>query len=238
MNELISIVIPVYNHDLQLFDSLKSLKAQTYKNIEIIVVDNGSNDHWEEMVEKSKTELHLPIKACTEPKKGANWARNRGLRELSPESAYVIFWDADTIAKPQMLSKMKTALDNHPEAGYAYSQFYFGWKKMKSQSFNAEELKKNNYIDTTSLIRRRDFLNFDPQIQRFQDWDLWLTLLENKKTGIFIPEILYRKTVGRRRGISHWLPSFFFHLPFKTKAVEEYEKDKKIILDKHHLSRN
>src|SRR3989338_6178820 len=58
-----------------------------------------------------------------------------------------------------MLEKIMRTLQQHPEAAYAYSQFKFGWKKMRSQKFNAKDLKKYNFIDTTSLIRREALVN-------------------------------------------------------------------------------
>jgi hypothetical protein len=138
-----------------------------------------------------------------------------------------------------MLIKMLSALQNNPQASYAYSRFKFGWKKMKSHEFEPELLKKINYIDTTSLIRRADFPigGFDESLKRFQDWDLWLTMLVNKKTGVFVPEVLFKKIVNGRRGISSWLPSFIFKLPWKTKKVLEYKKAKEVILKKHNSNK-
>lgn len=76
---------------------------------------------------------------------------------------------------------------------------------------------------------------FATSLNRFQDWDLWLSMLERGQTGIFIPEVLYEKTVGSREGISTWLPSFVYQLPWKSKEVKKYESAKQIILKKHHL---
>jgi hypothetical protein len=60
-------------------------------------------------------------------------------------------------------------------------------------------------------------------------------LLEKGKTGVFVPEVLYAKIVKGRMGISNWLPSFMFKLPWKTKGVKKYEEAKKIIVKKHNL---
>lgn len=77
---------------------------------------------------------------------------------------------------------------------------------------------------------------FDTSLKRFQDWDLWLTLLERNKTGVFIPEVLYEKVVGTREGISTWLPCFMYLLPWKSREVKKYEFARQIIAKKHHLS--
>jgi glycosyltransferase involved in cell wall biosynthesis len=240
MQPLISVIIPVYNHAHTLKRTLESLFNQTYRPLEVIVVNDGSTDNFDEAVKEC---LLLTDGDCigagsvlsviSQPNSGAPVARNRGF--TSSKGEYVIFWDADTLSYPQMLQKMFAYLQKHPEASYAYSQFKFGWKRIKSQHFDADKLKQVNYIDVTSLIRRADFPKFDESLKRFQDWDLWLTMLEQGKTGVFIPEVLYEKVVGSREGISTWLPSFMYQLPWKTKQVKEYEGAKEIIVKKHRL---
>ena len=222
---------------MRIAESLKTAFDQTYKNFEIIVVNDGSTDNFEMEMEKIRNEYsskNYLIKVITQENRGAPAARNRGFKEASGE--FVIFWDADLVAKPEMLQKMKTALDEHQECSYAYSQFRFGWKKFKLQSFDAGELKKNNYITTSSLIRSEDFVGFDESVKKFQDWDLWLTMLEKNKIGIFIPEVLFTLKVSGRAGISSWLPKIAYALPFKLKMVKKYEDAKRIILEKHHLN--
>lgn len=199
-------------------------------------MDDGSTDNFNETIEtilKKDWIQNLSIRIVRQKNLGAGAARNRGFKESKGD--YVIFWDADTIAVPLMLDKMLAALQSNPAASYSYSQFRFGWKKIKSRPFDAVSLKQNNYIDTTSLIRRSDVLPFTEDLKRFQDWDLWLSMLEKGKFGIFIPEVLFKKEVGGRKGISEWLPSFFYHLPWKTKAVKEYEAARQVILRKHSL---
>lgn len=231
MNRLISVIIPVYNHASALEKSLFSLFRQTHRPLEVIIANDGSTDEFDKVVEKVRAKINLDIKIITQKHQGASTARNRGFVEAVGQ--YVIFWDADTIADPRMLEKMFAALENNPDKSYAYSQFRFGWKKMPSHPFDAEMLRKNNYIDTVSLIRRADFTGFDEKLKRFQDWDLWLTLLEKNKTGVFVPEVLYKKLVGLRRGISAWLPGFVYRLPWKIKPVREYIAAREIILKKH-----
>ena len=228
MNPLISVIIPVYNHAKVLPQTIASIFKQTYRPLEIIIINDGSTDNFSEAVKELEE-----VKIINQENKGAPTARNRGLSEAKGE--YVIFWDADTLAKSQMLEKMYQALLNNPGAAYAYSSFCFGFKKMLSRPFSAEKLKELNYIDVTALIRRNQAVPFDQKIKRFQDWDLWLTMLEQNKTGIFVPEILYKKAVGVRQGISQWLPRFVYKLPWKIKAVKEYEAAREIVLQKHGL---
>ncbi len=229
----ISVIIPVYNHAHTLEQSLRTLEKQTIQVKEVIIVNDGSKDNFNEVIENIKTTL--PLKILEQDNKGANSARNFGLQSATGE--YIIFWDADTVARPDMLEKMLKTLHDNPKVSYTYSQYKFGWKKMKGRIFDPELLKKFNYIDQTSLIRRTDLpaSGCDASVKRFQDWDLWLSMLENNKTGIFIPEILYKNITRGRKGISSWLPSFVFKLPWKMKAVRDYESAKQIILQKHKL---
>lgn len=239
MNGVISVVIPVYNHAHTLVKCVKSVLLQqkflSSNPIEIIIVNDGSTDNFDKTVAKIlKNDLAKSkiTKVITQKNAGAPTARNRGFKEAQGE--YIIFVDADTICYPRMFERMYRALQIHPEVSYAYSQFRFGWKKFGSHEFDPMALEKNNYIDTTSMIRAKDFPGFDESLKRFQDWDLWLTMWRQGKTGIFVPQVLYKKIVGWRRGISGWLPGFVYNLPWKTKKVRDYESAKAIVIKKHH----
>ncbi len=237
MPRLISVIVPVFNHANVIEKSLRSLALQTYRPFEVIVVNDGSTDNFKEKcqyLEKIADSYHFKIQIINQENQGAPAARNRGFNMAQGE--FVIFWDADTIAKPIMLQHLCEALDNYPEASYAYSQFRFGWKKMRSQYFNGDDLRKYNYIDTTSLIRREDFCEFDTNLKRFQDWDLWLTLLENKKKGVFVPEVLFRKIVTRSGISGGWLGAFLSYQFFrKNNRSRAYLEARKIIQTKHSL---
>ncbi len=242
MNPLISIIIPVYNHAHTLKKTIEDIFRQTYRPLEVIVVNDGSTDDFETVADEciDFVQTHFigmgsMLSVLSQENKGAPSARNLGFANSKGE--YVIFWDADTLASPQMLEKMFTALQNNPQSAYAYSQFKFGWKVIKSQNFDAEKLKQVNYVDATSLVRRSvlSAKPWDETLKRFQDWDLWLSLLAQGKTGVFIPEVLFGKVVKGRVGISNWMPSFMYKLPWKTKRVRKYEEAKAIVLRKYGL---
>lgn len=236
MRANISVIIPVYNHAATIVRSVSTIVNQTVLPTEIIIVDDGSTDNFDSAVPSllSLTQTAaIPLKIIRQENKGAAAARNRGFKDS--QGKYIIFWDADTIARPQLLQKMLAALEQDPRSSYAYSQFKFGWKTMRSQAFDPAVLQKINFIDTTSLIRRADFGGFDEKLRRFQDWDLWLTFLEQGKKGVFISEILFTKVVRGREGMSSWLPRLAFKLPWQTKRIKEHEAAKRIVLEKHGL---
>ena len=238
--------MPVYNR-LDVFQkALDSVLRQTYRPIEVIVVDDGSeqevrNQKSPKSVTSRQAEIRnqIPIIWIRQENKGAPAARNRGFFESKGE--FVIFWDADIIAVPELLEKMYQTLVKHPEASYAYCDYYFGKKKMSARWFDRDKLKRLNYIITTSLIRRSDFPGWDESLKKFQDWDVWLTMLEKNKIGVYVSDISLQ--VSSTRGIySSWLPVFAYHAPWRwlpvvRGLVQRYEVGKEIILMKHQLKK-
>ena len=223
----VSIVIPTYNHTVELKRTIDSIRSQTFTNHEVIVVDDGSKNP---IVESPHYRLIRKANG------GAPSARNRGLSESRGE--YVIFWDADLIAEPDMLEKMVFVLDAQPEITFVYSSHKFGWKKMPAQAFSVEALQERNYIHSTSLLRRNDALLWDESLEKFQDWDYWLTLVEQGKKGYWIDEYLF--TVSPGGTMSVWLPSFAYKKPWSLlpgvrKRVKKYNEARQIIKKKHSL---
>ena len=132
-----------------------------------------------------------------------------------------------------MLEVMLSTLEKNPQASYAYSSFKYGFKIFKLWPFDAEKLKKIPYIHTTSLIRREFFPGWDENIKRLQDWDLWLTMLEQGRAGVWINKILFKARGGGT--ISSWLPSFAYKLfPF-LESVKKYKAAEEIIRKKHGI---
>lgn len=234
---MISIIIPTYNHGSALPACLDSILAQSYQDFEIIIVDDGSSDNTEKIVNDYITNHEgAPIKYQKIEHGGAPKARNRGAAESQGE--FLIFADADLILKPQMLAELKKALDNHANADYAYSGFYFGWKRFRGQPFDSAKLQQMNFIHTSALIRREKFTGFDEELKRFQDWDLWLTMLKNGSQGVLVADELFRARVTRA-GISKWRPSFWYKiwpiLGWSPMSARRYEEAKRIIKKKHNL---
>lgn len=237
---LLSIIIPTYQHGRELPQCLESILGQTFKNYEVIVVNDGSLDNTAEVLEKYQKKFNAFSKnfaIINQTNQGANVARNRGAKEAGGE--FLLFCDADVILKKDALEKMLTALKEQKQASYVYSSFKFGFKLFRLWPFNEKRLKQMPYIHTTSLMRSKHFLGFDEKIKKFQDWDLWLTMLEKGYIGFWISEVLF-KVMPRKKGMSYWLPSFFYKIPWQNlgiriKAIEDYEKAKEIIKEKHRL---
>jgi len=224
---MISIIIPAYNAAETIQKCLDSVFNQTFKDFEVIVVNDGSTDDL--LLALSNCRRKLTI--FNQENKGAPAARNFGFKFSKGD--YVLFLDADIIMKPDMLESMLAALEEDKSAAFAYSSFKWGWKKFKLWPFDASRLRTEPYIHTSSLIRRSAFPGFDESLKKFQDWDLFLTIAERGGAGKFIPRVLFKvKTDGT---MSTWLPSIAYKLPFKFKSKAKYEYWREVIRKKHGI---
>jgi glycosyltransferase involved in cell wall biosynthesis len=257
-NHDIAVVIPCFNHANVLRRTLEALYHQTLQPKEVVVVDDGSVDNAEEVFlsfrpKRSEAEESLrrgpsaPSDSTRddirwefvrfETNRGAPAARNEGARRTT--SPFILFLDADAEFSPNALRQMSEALDQHPEASFAYANFLWGAKLFRGKSFDEEALKKQNYIHTSSLMRRADFPGFDETLTKFQDWDLWLTMAEQGKRGVWIDEVLYR-IQPRAQGYSRWLPRIAYMIPwqklgFQPKEVGRYRDAEAIVRKKHGI---
>lgn len=223
----ISVIIPVWNNPRALARCLCAIAEQAFHDFDVTIVDDGS----EPPIEPAACSLQLAARLIRQRHAGAPAARNRGARET--QSEFLLFCDADVELRPHALERMMRALHEHPEISYAYSAFRFGWKTFRSFPFNPGRLRRMPYIHTTSLIRRTHFPGFDESLQRFQDWDLWLTMLAHGHVGIHIPEALF--TVRSGGTMSRWFPSFALKLPWKPNRVRAYEDAASIVQKKHRI---
>ena len=238
---MISIIIPIYNQADKLKLALESIAAQSDQNFEVIIVDDGSTDNpdlvfGEFIVSLRSRGIQGGLGGYAFYKQengGAPSARNRGYQES--KGSYLFFCDADIVMKPNLLERLRFVLNNNPDASYAYSSFYFGKKLFKVGPFDANKMRREPYINPMALLRREHYpeCGWDESIKKFQDWDFWLTILENGYQGIFVPEVLYSVQTGGT--MSTWLPGFAYKLfPFLP-AVKRYQAAMKIIKKKHSL---
>lgn len=232
---MISIVIPYYNHESELSKALASIARQEHVNYEVIVVDDGSTVP----LDAALVREYIPTAQIVRHDRnmGAPAARNTGLDLAS--GTYIIFWDADVVAKPTMLEQMQEVLDTRPEIDVVYSDFIFGPKLFHLHPFDRVALEKKNYIHSTSLVRMSSAVRWDESLKKLQDWDYWLTLSKQGSVGYWIDAVLY--SVGERTsGMSRWIPSFAYRapfrwLPFVRKQVQAYDVAASIVREKHGM---
>jgi len=188
--------------------ALESLRKQNCRNFEMVIIEDS--------------EL-----------RGASWARNRGFEKVRTE--YVLFSDSDIMWELDALWTLSQILDAHPEASYAYGAYDLTRKEKKfgdprtligtycNEPWSAEMLRdytKRNFLSTMSLVRTRDYPMADESIERLQDYDMWLTMLGQGKTGVFCGRKIFAADL--RRGIS-----------FGNDL--SYEEALKKIVEKHNL---
>ena len=233
---MISVILPVYNRADKLKQTLDGLNSQTYRDFEVIIINDGSVDNPEKVftdfLTTSKTELNFFY--FNQKNQGAPTARNRGASEAKGD--YLFFCDDDSVLKPNAFEILLKTLAENPAASYAYPSFIWGKKLFRGRVFDPALLRKQPYIHTMALIRRSDFpsVGWDETIKKFQDWDLWLTMLENNKIGVFVDQVLF--TVATGGTMSSWVPAFAYkYLPFLP-AVKKYNAAMAIIYSKHKLS--
>ena len=241
---MISIIIPAYNAERTIKRCLESIFAPTFRDFQIVVVDDGSTDNTRKILQdfwRKFTDISSQFTVIEQENRGAQAARNRGWAECRMRNVacrMVLFCDADIVLRRDCLEKMVRALEEHPEASYAYSSFKFGWKKFKLWPFDAERLRRMPYIHTTSLIRAKDFPGFDERVKRLQDWDLWLTMMEQGHTGVWVSEVLFR-VINPKGTMSQWMPAFAYRLPkwlgIQSRAVARYNEAVARIKEKHRL---
>lgn len=232
---MISIIIPVYDQAQKLIKTLDSIARQTYRDYEVIIINDGSHDQVDLVFANyfKKLETENKYLFISQSNQGAPAARNRGWREAQGE--YLFFCDADAILKPEALEIMLRTLESNPQASYAYPSFNWGRKLFKVGNFDPDKLEAGPYIHTMALIRRSDFpaSGWDINIKKLQDWDLWLTMLEQGHIGVWVPQVLF--TVAPGGTISSWLPSFAYKLlPFLNR-VKKYNNALRIVKEKHAL---
>lgn len=196
MNDLVSIVIPAYNRENTIERAVRSVLYQTYKNIEVIVVDDCSKDNTKSIVLNNFGNDNRVIYHCLEKNSGACVARNKGV-ELS-NGKYIAFLDSDDefvpnkieiqVAKIRSTGAQMCATDYtiyHKDGSKGIVKTYNGTRE---EIYN--ELLYCNFITTGTLMGLRVcFLEtpFDESQPRYQDWDIVLRLCQ-KYSFSFINE--------------------------------------------------
>jgi glycosyltransferase involved in cell wall biosynthesis len=164
---LASIIIPTFNRAALVGDAIASAAAQTYRPLEIIVVDDGSTDRTAQVIrdrqEQLQTDQNLTLRYIHQPNAGVGAARNRGLIESRGE--FIQFLDSDDLLHPQKLSLQIEALRNHPECGYILSggmkaENLPEWTPITANNVNAIESAKfycgrEVWLTMVGVYRRR-----------------------------------------------------------------------------------
>lgn len=171
--------------------------------VTVVVPLLSRRERWFEQYTRPSIEANRPAEVIVvRDVRPASRARNQGIARAKSE--FVICVDDDEILAEDCLSKMIRALKGHPEASFAYCDYLrvnrtgipgIGpFYVHRARPFDARALINGNYIDTTSLVRREDHPGWDERLDCVHDdWDLWLTMVAQGRTGVYVPEILFQK---------------------------------------------
>jgi glycosyltransferase involved in cell wall biosynthesis len=193
----VSIVIPTYNRGRFLGEAVASALAQTYRDHEIIVVDDGSTDNTREIASGFPPE----VRYFRQENQGVSAARNRGIELARGE--YVCFLDSDDMLLPEALEKNVSLMDKYPDAGFSYGQALkidergrlFPVQKTspagkaylrEGKEQIAHLLFRCDVRTLTALVRRRCLYEvglFDTKLRLHEDLDLWLRLSSKFNVG-------------------------------------------------------
>ncbi len=192
--DLISVVIPYYNLGKTLPETIESIKQSTYKNYEIIIVNDGSTD--EESIEVLKNYENDPeIRIIHIENQGLANARNVGAESAKGE--FVAFIDADDKIDKTFYQKSIDILHQYTNVSYVYSWVkYFEGSEAVWPTFNTHipYLLCANMLAAYAVIRKNDFLNFGKNRIKMEygmeDYDGWVSLAEHGCLGVSIPELL------------------------------------------------
>lgn len=196
---LVSCIVAVYNGERYLSDALESIFAQTYRPLEIIVVDDGSTDGTPDII----AQYGRRIRHLRQPNAGPPAARNAGLRLAKGE--FVAFLDADDLWLRAKLARQVERFSQRPELGYCvtYAQNFWMpalWKERVRFRDHRLSSPIPGYVTQTLLARASCFQavgRFDPSLKHSAKTEWFLRAAKLGVVGEILPDVLvYRRLHG------------------------------------------
>lgn len=201
MKPLVSVIIPLYNRAPLILETLGSVLEQTYRPIELIVIDDESTDNSIEIVKHFKSENNsdqFRIKISKQKNSGAPTARNRGI--FSSKGKYLQFLDSDDILKPSKLQEEIKVLETNRNLDIVYSkaQFFTGNGNLQEEFWGIPLTSSsadyfNNSWQTMCPLYRRSAVEtiglWNPDLPINQDWEYCIRTITSDLNIQFIPEV-------------------------------------------------
>lgn len=198
----VSIIVPVYNAEKFIEETIRSVKAQTEENWELILAENGSEDKSGEILEKIAASDDR-VRVLRLGKTGAAGARNEGLKVA--RGRYIAFLDADDLWKPEKLEHEIRFMEER-NAAFAFTGYEFGDENAAPtgkivrvpETLNHKQAMKNTTIFTSTVMFDTKLIDkeklFMPQIKS-EDTALWWSILREGYLAHGLDEnlVLYRR---------------------------------------------
>lgn len=242
-----SIVIPVYNKEQFIGETLKSVLAQTFTDYEIIIVNDGSTDKSEAIIQSIKDDR---IHYFSKENEGVSFTRNYGIEKAKGE--FVCFLDADDYWYPVFLETMHTYSQKFPEhkvfacaikietRNKTFAAHYSIAKKGDFEIVDFFEASQKECVLWTSSVAIHKSVfntvgNFDTKIKKGEDTELWIRI------GLQYPIVFIWKILARyvydSKSVSRNLSYYFESYTFEKYASEEKKNPKlKQYLDLNRFS--
>ena len=184
----VTVLMSVYNGEKYLKEAIDSIFAQTFTDYEFLIINDGSTDRTQEILESYKDNR---VRLFQQNNMGLTRSLNRGVQLSRGE--YVARMDADDIALPERLENQVAFLEKHPEVGVVgsfHSEVNASLRKSIVKKFPAEDMaikktliKENPFSHPTVMMRRKIFdranlYNEDEKYKYVEDYELWFTFLK------------------------------------------------------------
>ena len=191
---LVSIIIPCYNNKNVILEAIDSALNQSYKQIEVIVVDDGSADHSYEYI-ADNTKDFTNVQVVRQDNQGPAAARNTGFNLSGGD--FLVFLDADDILHKEYVECCLRVYENDPELNIVYCEAELFENKTglwKLKPFSENTILLYNSIPVFAMLRSCVFTQigkYDTELKCAEDWELWIRLLQQFGGVYKIPKVLY-----------------------------------------------
>ena len=226
MNNLISVVVTCYNHEKYIEQCLRSVFNQTYTNIELIVLDDGSTDSSTQIIQEVLKDSPFETRFETHENLGVVKNRNLGLELIRGD--YLLFVDSDNYLDADYVEQLYSKL-TETNADIAYCDLFDPEKEefyLKSREFDLTAFLNASFIDNCSLIRRSIIGNarYDEMLNRkkLEDYDFLLNLIiNNGAKAVYQPSTKLNYRVFETGSISG-RDSVRYHYEIYLDILEKY----------------
>ncbi len=204
-NPQISVIVPYYNSEKYIEQTITSILNQTFPYYEILIIDDGSTEQKSLDKLEEIQKLDKRIKVFHKKNEGLATTRDFGAGKSAETCKYLMFLDDDDLIEPTFLECAYWTLETNKEASWAYSDsvgfgtMQYTWNKY----FNSEKLKKENELISGALVRKSDFYlvnGYDLKEKAVnEDWNFWLKLMAKGKFPVhmsFYGQWYRRKETG------------------------------------------
>lgn len=192
----VSIIIPCYNQGKYVAEAINSALRQTFKDIEIVCVNDGSTDNSVEIIKSFENKYKNFIFLNNEENRGVIYSRNFAIKNCN--GTYILPLDADDIIEPTYVEKAVKILDNNSNIGIVYckAKIFGNYDKYWNlKPFNKSDILYENCIFCSAIFRKSDFLKIGGYNNNMkygcEDYDLWLSFIEQRLEVFQINEILF-----------------------------------------------